>query len=46
MSDEPKPPRNGQEWWAGVPDKLAELSTLVPGIVVAALAGWVLLGAL
>lgn len=46
MSDEPKPPRNGQEWWSRLPDRLAELSTLVPGIVVAGLTIWVLIGAL
>lgn len=38
--------RNGQEWWAKLPDRLAELSTLVPGIVVALITGVVLLKAL
>jgi hypothetical protein len=36
--------RNGADWWARLPERLAELTTLVPGIAVAGLGIWVLFG--
>ncbi len=44
MSDDERP-RTGPEKWARVPELLAELATLAPGLVAFGLAVWVIFGA-